>query len=278
MELGCMSGIISKSAAFGLALAFGFAAGPALAAKCGSGPAGFPAWLADFKRDAAASGISAETIGSALGGVTYNAGVIALDRRQGHFNKSFAAFSATRITPGAIARGRGLLRQHAALLGKIEKRFGVQPEVIVAIWGLETGYGGGMGNTPSIRSLASLAYDCRRTAFFTEQLMDALKVIERGDISAAEMRGAWAGEVGQTQFMASSYLNFAVDFDGDGRRDLRRVADALASTANYLRSHGWAAGQPYGEGTRNYAVFAEWNKASVYQKTIAVFAARLAGG
>ena len=108
--------------------------------------------------------------------------------------------------------------------------------------------------------------------------MDALKVIDRGDISAADMRGAWAGEVGQTQFMASAYYRFAVDFDGDGRRNLRGVADALASTANYLKGYGWAAGQPYGEGTHNFAVFAEWNKAAVYQKTIAVFAQKLAGG
>ncbi|MEO8669156.1 MAG: lytic murein transglycosylase [Bauldia sp.] len=264
--------------AFGLAIVFLAAAGPALAAKCGNGPAGFPTWLAAFKKEAAAAGISAGVVNSALNGVSYNAGVVALDRRQGHFKKSFAAFSATRITPGAIARGRSLLKQQASLLAKIEKRFGVQPEVIVAIWGLETGYGGGMGNTPSIRSLATLAYDCRRTAFFTEQLMDALKVIQRGDLSAAEMKGAWAGEVGQTQFMASSYLKFGIDFDGDGRANLRSVADALASTANYLKGYGWAAGQPYGEGSANFAVFAEWNKASVYQKTIAAFAQRLAGG
>ena len=274
-----MPGIRFKSAVLGLALALSLGAGPALAAKCGSSAAGFPGWLAAFKKEAAAGGISAGTINSALNGVAYNPGVIALDRKQGHFKKSFAQFSASRITPGAVARGRSLLQQHASLLAKIEKRFGVQPPVIVAIWGLETGYGAGMGNTPSIRSLASLAYDCRRTAFFTEQLTDALKVIERGDISAAEMRGAWAGEVGQTQFMASSYYKFAVDFDGNGRRDLiRSVPDALASTANYLKSYGWTAGQPWTEGSANFAVFAEWNKAAVYQKTIAAFATKLAGG
>jgi len=261
-----------------LAVALAVVSGPVLAAKCGSNAAGFNAWLADFKKEAAASGISANVINSALNGVTYNAQVVALDRRQGHFRKSFAQFSASRITPAALGRGRSLLKQHAALLARIQKRFGVQPEVIVAIWGLETGYGSGMGNAPSIRSLATLAYDCRRTAFFTEQLMDALKVVQRGDISAGDMRGAWAGEVGHTQFMASSYLNFAVDFDGDGRRNLKGVADALASTANYLKSYGWAAGQPYGEGSANFAVFAQWNKAAVYQKTIAVFAAKLKGG
>jgi lytic murein transglycosylase len=273
-----MRRIVRKSALPAVALMAALAAGPALAATCGSNAAGFPAWLAAFKKEAAGEGISAGTINAALSGVTYNAGVVALDRKQGHFKKSFAQFSASRITPGAVARGRSLMKQHASLLAKIEKRFGVQPAVIVAIWGLETGYGGGMGNTPSIRSLASLAYDCRRSGFFTEQLMDALKVIDRGDISAGEMRGAWAGEVGQTQFMASSYYKFAVDFDGNGRRDLiRSVPDALASTANYLRSYGWSAGQPWTEGSGNFAVFAEWNKASVYQKTIAAFATRLAG-
>ncbi len=261
-----------------LSVCLALVAGPALAAKCGSNAAGFNAWLADFRKEAAAAGISGNVISAGLNGVTYNPQVVALDRKQGHFKKSFAQFSASRITPGALSRGRSMLKQHAALLGKIEKRYGVQPEVIVAIWGLETGYGSGMGNSPSIRSLATLAYDCRRTAFFTEQLMDALKVVQRGDISAAEMRGAWAGEVGHTQFMASSYLNYAVDFDGDGRRNLKSVADALASTANYLRGHGWSPGQPYGEGTANFAVFAGWNKASVYQKTIAVFAAKLKGG
>jgi lytic murein transglycosylase len=273
-----MRELAQRVASFGLALALFAGAAPALAAKCGNDGGGFPAWLADFRKEAAAAGIPANVINSALNGVTYNKSVVALDRRQGHFKKSFEAFSATRITPGAISRGRSMLKQHAALLGKIQKRYGVQPEVIVAIWGLETGYGSGMGNSPSLRSLATLAYDCRRSAFFTEQLMDALKVIQRGDISASEMKGAWAGEVGHTQFMASSYYNYAVDFDGDGRRNLRTVADALASTANYLKGHGWAAGQPYDEGTANFSVFRDWNRASVYQKTIAVFARKLAGG
>jgi lytic murein transglycosylase len=273
-----MSRVVRELVAGLIALLLVGLSAPALAAKCGNNGAGFASWLEDFKRSAAADGISRGTINSALAGVTYNPSVVALDRKQGHFKKSFAQFSASRITPGALARGRSLLQQNAGLLSRIEKRFGVQPEIIVAIWGLETGYGGGMGNSPSIRSLATLAYDCRRSDFFTEQLMDALKVIERGDISATEMRGAWAGEVGQTQFMASAYYNFAVDFDGDGRRNLRGVADALASTANYLKSYGWSPGQPYDEGSANFAVLSQWNKAAVYQKTIAVFAARLVGG
>jgi len=128
-----------------------------------------------------------------------------------------------------------------------------------------------------IRSLATLAHDCRRTDRFQAELLDALRIVERGDLSPAEMRGAWAGELGQTQFLPSSYIKFAVDFDGSGRRDLiRSVPDVLASTANYLRSYGWRRGQPWGEGTHNFSVLREWNKSEVYARTVGYFAERLA--
>ena len=148
-------------------------------------------------------------------------------------------------------RGRpleGLVRSryqsNAALLNKIESRYGVPGEVVVAIWGLETSFGANTGNMSSLRSLATLAYDCRRSAFFTNELMAALSIVQRGDMSPSQMVGAWAGELGQTQFLASSYVKFAVDFDGNGRRDLiRSKADALASTANYLKAYGWKKGQ-----------------------------------
>jgi lytic murein transglycosylase len=260
-----------------LSLILALPASGALAAKCG-GPENFPAWLAAFKDEAAAAGISKGVIGAALSGVTYDPQVIRLDRHQGHFKKDFASFSRTRITPGAIARGQSLMRSYANVLARVEKRFGVPPAVVVAIWGLETGYGAGTGNTPALRSLATLASDCRRSAFFTGQLMDALRIVQRGDLTPAQMRGAWAGEMGQTQFLPSGYWKFAVDFDGDGKRDLIHSApDVLASTANYLKGYGWQAGGPWGEGTANYRVFAEWNKAAVYQKTIAVFAEKLEG-
>ena len=171
------------------------------------------------------------------------------------------------------------MQQNAALLRKIEQRYGVPGAVLVAIWGLETSYGANVGDKPSIRSLATLAYDCRRSAFFKNELISALKIIQRGDLTAAQMRGAWAGELGQTQFLCSSYLKFAVDFDGNGHRDLiKSKADALASTANYLKGYGWKAGQPWGEGTHNFSVLAGWNKATVYQKTIAMLASRISGG
>ena len=237
-------------------------------------PSGFPAWLEGTKREAAAEGISPRGI-AALNGVGYDAAVIARDRRQGVFRQSFEQFSG-RMVPPRLARGAQLMKRHAALLARIERDFGVSPAVIVAIWGLETDFGADSGRFQTIRALATLAYDCRRPEKFRPELFDALRIVARGDMSAAEMRGAWAGEIGQTQFMPSSYLKFAVDYDGNGRRDLvRSVADALASTANYLRGYGWQRGAPYGPGTRNFEAIQAWNKAEVYARTIAYFAGRL---
>jgi len=148
--------------------------------------------------------------------------------------------------------------------------------VITAIWGLETDYGVNQGNFSTIRALASLAYDCRRSERFQAELMDALRIVEGGDLAPSEMRGAWAGEIGQTQFLPSSYLKFAVDFDGNGKRDLiRSVPDVLASTANYLQAHGWQRDASWEPGSANFATLREWNKSEVYSKTVAEFARRL---
>ncbi len=258
-----------------LFLAFTLLTTSALGAPCGGD---FGVFIGTFSREAAAKGISQRTIASALASVTPDPRVIALDRRQGHFRQSFEQFALPRIN-ARIARGRRLMAQHAALLTRIERAFGVPGPILVAIWGLETDFGAGTGKQPAIRALATLAHDCRRSAMFQAELMDALRIIERGDLTSAEMRGAWAGELGQTQFLPSSYMKFAVDFDGNGRRDLiRSVPDVLASTANYLKGYGWQRGQPWTEGSRNFAVLKEWNKAPVYQRTIALFATRLAGG
>ena len=252
------------------------ATAPAGAAQC-EHPGGFEAWKADFKREAAARGISTEALRS-LDGVSYDAKVVALDRRQGVFKQSFEQFSARMASAGRIQKGSRLLQRHAGLLSRIEQRFGVPGPVVVAIWGLETDFGANTGKHPALRALASLAYDCRRTAMFQAELMDALRIIDRGDLRPSEMRGAWAGELGQTQFLPSSYVKFAVDFDGNGRRDLiRSVPDVLASTANYLRGYGWQRGQPWTEGTSNFEVLRQWNKAQVYQRTIALLANRIAG-
>jgi lytic murein transglycosylase len=247
------------------------------AAKCGSGPAGFPAWLQDFKAEAAAQGISSRTVHWALDKVTYDPRVIRLDRGQHSFKLSLGQFMARRAPPSYIERARGMMRSNAGLLSRIEKRYGVPPEVLVAIWGMETGFGAKSGHMDTIRSLATLAYDCRRSDFFTNELLAALQIVQRGDMSPDQMRGAWAGELGQTQFLASKYLQYAVDFDGDGRRDLiHSRADVLASTANFLRGHGWRPGAGYEPGQPNYAVFAEWNRATVYQQALALFASKIA--
>ena len=256
------------------------ALGPAAhAANCGNDAAGFSSWLAQFKRTAAAQGISQNVISSALDGVTYDPTVVRLDHSQRSFKLSFEAFYAKRVGSSLIRRGQSLMRTHQATLARIEQRFGVPGPILIAIWGLETNYGAdSSGKYSIIRSLATLAYDCRRSEFFTGHLLDALRILQRGDLSLAQMRGGWAGEIGHTQFLPSGYYKYAVDFDGDGRRDLdRSVPDMLASTANFLKGHGWQAGQGWGEGTRNYAVLADWNKASVYQRTIAVMADKLAG-
>jgi len=251
---------------------------PASAASCGDGPAGFQSWLSGFKKQAAASGISQRTIQSALGGVDYSSRVIHLDRNQKSMHLSLDAFMARRAPPSFVARGKTELGANAALLRRIESRYGVQPEMLVAIWGMETGFGSYIGNMPIFPSLATLAYDCRRHDFFTDQLVAALQVVQRGYMPASELKGAWAGEVGQTQFMPKNYLDYAVDFDGDGRRDLMHSrADVLASTANFLRAHGWKPGAGYKPGEPNFAVLAQWNDAPVYQQALAVFASKLAG-
>lgn len=255
------------------------ALGPSLAvaAPCGNGPAGFSNWLESFKKEAPRRKLRANTVNSALSGVTYNPTVIRLDRNQKSFKLSFEQFYARRVNNAMIAKGKRLIRQNSGLFASIERRYGVPAPILVAIWGLETGYGANTGNMSVLRSLSTLAYDCRRSKFFTNELINALIIVQRGDMSPAQMRGAWAGEIGQTQFLASSYVKYAVDFDGNGRRDLiRSVPDVLASTANYLKGKGWARGRPWGPGTRNYNVIRKWNKAEVYVKTISIMATKIA--
>jgi lytic murein transglycosylase len=275
--VGKATGLLSLPT-LALCLALLFTSSPAMAAKCGNGAGGFNSWLAQFKKEAAAKGISKRTLNRAFKGISYNKRVIRLDRSQHSFKLSFAQFYKRRVGGGMIARARRKLKQKASLFRRIEKRFGVPGPVLVSIWGLETGFGGNSGRMNVIRSLSTLAYDCRRSGFFTKNLYAALRIIQRGDMSPAQMRGAWAGEIGQTQFLATSYLRFAVDFDGNGRRDLvRSSADVLASTANYLRGHGWKRGGGWGPGSHNYAVLRQWNAANVYRKTIAKMANKLAG-
>ncbi|MFN4011207.1 MAG: lytic transglycosylase domain-containing protein [Pannonibacter sp.] len=249
----------------------------ALAAKCGSDASGFAAWLQAFKQEATSRhGLSSYTVSAALNGVTYDAQVIKLDRNQKSFKLSFDEFYKRRVNNALIKRGQTLWAQYGGLFSRIERDYGVPPQIIIAIWGLETGYGSGSGKMQVVRSLATLSYDCRRSEFFTRELVAALKIIENGDKAPEDMRGAWAGELGQTQFLPSSYVNYAVDYDGDGKRDLiRSVPDVLASTANYLKQKGWRPGEGWGPGSANEAVLRDWNRAEVYVKTIGVMAEKL---
>jgi len=253
------------------ALAALIAATPAAAARCGRGADGFDEWLSGFKQEAASAGISRSVIESALGNVSYDDNVISHDRGQRAFGQSFAAFSSRHITAYGLKKGKALLQRYAEPLQSIESRYGVPGPVLIAIWGLETGFGSATGKFDTMSALATLAYDCRRSEKFHEELIDALKIVQRGDLSAGEMRGAWAGEIGQTQFMPSSYLKYGT---GD---IIHNSVDALTSTANYLHAKGWQRGAGWDEGQANFAALLEWNAASVYAKTIGLFADKLAG-
>ena len=258
-----------------IVVSLGLAAAPArAAAPCGGD---FGTWLEGVEQEAAAAGISQAAIQASLAGVTFDPNIIARDHAQGVFRQTFEQFSG-RMVPPRLKRGAKMLQQYAPVFSKIEQQYGVPGAVIVAIWGLETDFGANSGKFPTIRALASLAYDCRRPDKFRSELLAAMRIVERGDMAPADMHGAWAGEIGQTQFLPSSYLKYAVDYDGNGRRDLiHSVPDVLASTANYLKGYGWKAGQPWGEGTENFQVLLQWNASQIYTKTVAYFAQQLAG-
>lgn len=224
-----------------------FAASPA--AACDS-PSGFSAWLQDFRSEAAAAGISPAALAE-LDGVRYDQAVIDSDRRQGVFSQSFLEFAGRMVAQYRMDQGRQLLKKHRSTLERIEQDFGVPGPVLVAFWGLETDFGANLGETPTLRALATLAYDCRRPEIFRGHLMAALQLLDHGDLAPGDMKGAWAGEIGQMQFIPTEYLEKAVDYDGDGRRNLvRSVPDVLASSANLLREHGWQARQPWLEEVR----------------------------
>ena len=252
-----------------------FFAPPAGAAPCGGD---FNAFLAAMARDATAAGVSRGVIDSAFAGLAPDGAVLAFDRRQrGTFRKSFEAYAATRVTAPRLKRARVLMQRHAALLARIERQFGVPPTLLMAIWTMESDNGtGDMGRLPVIRTLATLAHDCRRSELFQGELIAALRIVQRGDLPLRDLIGAYAGEIGQTQFLPSSYIKYGIDYDGSGHVDLRHsVPDVLASTANLLKVNGWHAGAPFDEGTANFDVMREWNRSVVYRKTLALFAARL---
>ena len=250
---------------------------PAMAAPCQKDSGSFENWLQGVRSEAAAAGVPERAIEASLAGVTPDPSVISHDRGQKVFRQSFEEFSG-RMVPPRLGRARQKLQSMASTFSRIEAQYGVPGPILVAIWGLETDFGAVQGNFQTIRALATLAYDCRRPDKFRGELIDAMKIVARGDMAPSQMHGAWAGEIGQTQFLPSSYIKYAVDFDGDGRRDLiHSQGDVLASTANYLHGYGWQRGAGWNPGQPNFNVILEWNKSQVYAKTIAYFASRLAG-
>ncbi len=208
----------------------------------------FRIWLREFRTRAIAQGIKPRVLDAAFDGVTYDADIIRRDRNQSEFSKAIWEYLDSAVSETRLRNGKSALNQYRATLEAIEARYGVEKEVVVAVWGLESAYGSYRGSTDIVRALATLAYDARRSAFFEEQLIAALKILQSGDTTARRMTGSWAGAMGHTQFMPTSYLDYAVDFTGDGKRDIWSddPSDALASTAAYLARFGWTKGQPWG--------------------------------
>ncbi|EEE38389.1 peptidoglycan binding domain protein [Rhodobacteraceae bacterium KLH11] len=265
--------------------------------------AGWDAWVAGFKTRAAAQGISQTTLNRAFQGAGYLPEVIERDRNQVEFKRSLEDYLAIAASDERISTGKQMLARHAATLSQIEAKYGVDKEIVVAVWGLESRYGARRGDVPVISATSTLAYDGRRGAFFEKQLLAALQIIQEGDTSPANMTGSWAGAMGHTQFIPTSYLAYAVDFTGDGRRDIwsEDPADSLASTAAYLARAGWVRGQPWGgevgtvSGTpvavlqpqmpgpriavfRNFQVIKRYNNSDSYAIGVGHLADRIAGG
>ena len=229
----------------GAALVTGLSS-PTLAAERCRNTANFDQWLAQFKKEALAKGISPKVLAAASPELTFDESVIKRDSGQGVFQRTFLDFAKRLLANPRIPNGINKIKEHHALFARIEKTYGVPPEVITAVWGLESDYGALFGKFKILPSLTTLAYDCRRGDKFREELLDALRVIQRGDKRVDEMTGNWAGEFGGMQFTPSNYIKYGVDFDGDGRRDLvNSTADTLASAANYLHSIGWRRGEPW---------------------------------
>ena len=208
----------------------------------------FERWIEGFRDRALARGIQAKVFDRAFGNVRYNTDVIAKDRNQSEFTKQIWDYLDSAASPTRVKNGQAALKKHARVLKAVEAKYGVDRHIVAAIWGLESAYGEFKGDIPTIEALATLAFDGRRGAFFEAQLIDALKILQSGDVTAAKMKGSWAGAMGHTQFIPSSYHAFAVDFTGDGKRDIwgPNPADALGSTAAYLARSGWNKGQPWG--------------------------------
>jgi membrane-bound lytic murein transglycosylase B len=239
------------------------------AAQCGNSAGGYESWKQQFAGEARAKGISAGTI-QALMATNYAQATINADRGQRSFKLSLDQFLAKRGATTIVAKGRQLKQSQGALFASIQQRYGVPPGPLLAIWGMETGFGTQRGNQNMLASIATLSYDCRRSEYFTEHLYAALQLIDRGALSPNQ-RGSMHGEVGQTQFMPKAILAY-------GTGNLENSANALMSTAAFLKAHGWKAGAGYQPGEPNYAAIQGWNAATVYQQAIALMGRRIDGG
>jgi membrane-bound lytic murein transglycosylase B len=239
------------------------------AAQCGNGASGFEAWKQQFGGEARAKGVGGAGL-AALQQTTYASATIAADRSLHSFKLSLDQFLAKRGAPAIVARGRAMKQKNAALFASIEQRYGVPAGPLIAIWGMETGFGSQHGNQNMLSSIATLAYDCRRPEYFTDQLYAALKLIDRGTLSGSQ-RGSMHGEIGQTQFLPKTMLEYGVG-------NLETSSGALTSTADFLKAHGWRAGAGYQPGEPNFAAIEEWNAAQVYQKAIALMGRQIDGG
>ncbi|SIT84953.1 lytic murein transglycosylase [Pontibaca methylaminivorans] len=247
----------------------------AVAAPCGNDSSGFAAWKADFAQEAAAAGVGERGL-QALSQAQYSSRTISADRNQKSFSYSLEKFMEVRGSNTIIAQGRQRKANNPGLYAALERDYGVPAGVLIAIHGMETGFGNFMGDTPVVSAITTLAYDCRRPGFFTPHAISALMLVDRGEITNATI-GARHGELGHTQFLPGNALTYGVDGNGDGRIDFNDVMDALASTANYLRQKGWQPGLGYQPGEPNFAVIGEWNAAGVYQQAIAIMARRIDG-
>lgn len=260
-------GHFRKVAALAFA-AVAFLGGEACAAQCGNTSAGFENWKREFSQEA--NGKVGPAAISALMTTHYASATIAADRGQKSFRLSLSQFLAKRGGPVIASRGRAMKQTHAALFASIEQRYGVPAGPLIAIWGMETAFGRERGNQNMLSSIATLAYDCRRSAYFTDQLYAALKLIDRG-VFTADTHGSMHGEVGQTQFMPKTVLEYGVG------GSLETPNGALLSTANYLHAHGWSAGAGYQPGEPNFAAIQAWNAATVYEEAIAIIGKQIDG-
>jgi lytic murein transglycosylase len=258
-----------------IAFSFTLLSGTAHSAQCSNDGGAYGQWVEEFSAQAAAQGIGKRGL-SALANTRYSKATISADRNQKSFKLSFDQFMKVRGGAAIISKGKSMRKANAAMFDSIEKRFGVPAGPLLAIWGMETGFGGFMGSENVLSATATLSYDCRRSEFFTGHLYALLQLIDSGAVSP-DAKGAKHGELGHTQFLPANVLRYGVDGDGNGGVNMNSKADALASTANFLKGKGWSRGGGYQPGEGNFGAIQGWNAASVYQKAIAFIGAEIDG-